>query len=357
MVNLSYGGAYSSTIDSAAQYLRGKGGLLFMAAGNDGANGDTSSPSYPDFQSFIAVGATTSSDTKASWSNYGSYIDVVAPGVSVYSTRKGSGYGSGSGTSFASPIAGGVAALIYSVNPNFSPDQVEGFLSSTAVDLGDPGDDNVFGHGRVDAFEAVRKAKNFQGNTAPTAVASGTPVSGALPLDVGFDGSASSDDGTLISYNWNFGDGTSGSGVTASHTYTSAGTFNVTLTVTDDAGASDSDSSITITVTDPNVVQDPTNLSANLSGTSVTLTWSDNASNETGYVLERGAKVRKTVTWSQLASLPANANSFVDNPGSGTFRYRVKAVNATAGTSSGYSNEVQVKVGGTGGKGGGKPKR
>ena len=75
-------------------------------------------------------------------------------------------------------------------------------------------------------------------NQAPTASFSATPTSGAAPLDVDFDASGSSDpDGSIVSYEWDFGDGTSDSGETASHQYTSDGSFTVTLTVTDDEGA------------------------------------------------------------------------------------------------------------------------
>ena len=81
VVNLSYLMAGYSTIDTAARYLRDQGGLLFVAAGNNGED-----PGWPDFASFIAVGATTSSDTRASWSNYGRYIDITAPGAGIYST-------------------------------------------------------------------------------------------------------------------------------------------------------------------------------------------------------------------------------------------------------------------------------
>ena len=78
------------------------------------------------------------------------------------------------------------------------------------------------------------------GNQAPVANPNG-PYIGTVGSAVLFDGSASSDqDGTIVSYSWNFGDGSTGTGVTSSHTYTTVGTFNVTLTVMDDAGATDS---------------------------------------------------------------------------------------------------------------------
>ncbi|MEP5610764.1 MAG: PKD domain-containing protein [Cyclobacteriaceae bacterium] len=87
-------------------------------------------------------------------------------------------------------------------------------------------------------------------NDPPTAVGSFTPTSGEAPLLVFFDGSASTDaDGTIASYEWNFGDGSSGSGATTSHTYTSAGNYTASLTVTDNAGASSDPISGNIVVT------------------------------------------------------------------------------------------------------------
>jgi len=80
----------------------------------------------------------------------------------------------------------------------------------------------------------------FIPNQLPVAVINAKPTSGNAPLTVNFDGSASSDpDGSIISYEWNFGDGNTGSGATVSHTYTTTGTFSVTLTVTDNDGAAD----------------------------------------------------------------------------------------------------------------------
>lgn len=94
---------------------------------------------------------------------------------------------------------------------------------------------------------AITTATIGIGNQTPVADANG-PYSGTLNDPVSFDGTGSSDpDGTIVAYDWNFGDGTTGTGATPSHTYGSTGTYNVTLTVTDDEGATDSaNSSVTI---------------------------------------------------------------------------------------------------------------
>jgi len=144
--------------------MRDRGGLVVMAAGNDGAD-----PGLADNSAIIAVSATTASDTTASWSNYGDYIDVSAPGVSIQTTTNGGGYGSASGTSFASPVAAGVVALIKGANPELSPDEVESILEASAKDILPASDwDPHFGHGRVNAALAVQMALNGTIDNCPS---------------------------------------------------------------------------------------------------------------------------------------------------------------------------------------------
>ncbi|MBS7607479.1 MAG: S8 family serine peptidase [Candidatus Bathyarchaeia archaeon] len=143
-----YGG---SSLTSAAKYFFEKGGLVFAAGGNSGSYiGDANNPYI------ISVSATTSTDAIATFSTYGPFIDISAPGVNIYTTVKGGGYGAVSGTSFAAPIAAGVAALMFSVNPSMPPSDVESILKSTAVDLGDAGYDIYYGCGRIDASAALK---------------------------------------------------------------------------------------------------------------------------------------------------------------------------------------------------------
>ena len=136
LINVSYSGFESSTTSSAAAYARGVGALVFYAAGND--NQDVSNK--PDDANFILVGSTDSNDYRSSFSNYGTPIDVVAPGTSVGSTTiDGSGdpaYAIGSGTSYACPITVGVAALMLSANSSLTVSQLETRLWSTTQDLG-----------------------------------------------------------------------------------------------------------------------------------------------------------------------------------------------------------------------------
>jgi thermitase len=244
VVNLSYDAASSSTVDYAAQYLRGKGGLLFIAAGNSGQDTSTTCPISPYS---LVVGATESTDTLAGYSNYGTNVDLVAPGSSIYTTTTGGSYACVSGTSFASPVAAGVAALVFAANPSLTASQAENAILSTCADLGSALAGKV-GHGRVNAAGAVAAAGVVVRTTPPTASAFASPSSGQAPLAVTLDGTGSSGStGTIVSYVWDFGDGTSAQGAVVTHTYASAGVFAAKLTVTDNSGSAAS-GTVTVSV-------------------------------------------------------------------------------------------------------------
>jgi thermitase len=185
VANLSYQGASaSSTIISAAQYLRSKGGVLITAAGNTGAVDNTAPTSY-----VTVVGATDQSDLRCSFSTYGGFVDIAAPGTGIVTTNKGGGYASWSGTSLATPIVAGAAALVIAERPDFSAAQIDAALTSTAVDLGAAGADVYFGAGRVNAAAAVQQAAStVVKDTAPPTIAIASPtggtVSGSVPVSV-----------------------------------------------------------------------------------------------------------------------------------------------------------------------------
>ena len=184
VANLSFPVQSSSSTQTAAQYFMNKGGVVFNSAGNY-ATLDSTPPS----SALVSVSGTDSTDTLASWSSYGPYVDVSAPGVSIWTTTLGGGYAAVSGTSFSSPLAAGVTALMMSVNPSLAPSQIVSLLESTAVDLGTAGYDYYYGYGRVDAGAAVVAAA--QANTTdlqPPSVAitapTGGTVSGIVPINV-----------------------------------------------------------------------------------------------------------------------------------------------------------------------------
>ncbi len=156
IINVSFSGGTSQANQAAALEVKAAGGLMFWAAGND--NSLLPDVERPDY---VIVASTTSSDTKSGFSNYGPPVDVAAPGSGVRSTRRGGSYGTGSGTSYASPIAAGVGAMIFAANPDLHPTDVQEILSLGADDLGAPGEDDFFGAGRVNTFNSVQIALAF----------------------------------------------------------------------------------------------------------------------------------------------------------------------------------------------------
>ena len=176
----------SSSIRTAAQYMKDNNGLVVVSAGNTGAYENFTSTS-----SMIPISATDQYDMIANFSSYGNYVALAAPGTSIMTTIGENVYGPSSGTSIASPLVAGVASLMMSANPTLSNLEIENLLYSTAVDLGDPGRDPYFGYGRVDAAAAVQAAIDAVpaiDTEAPTATIAepldGATVTGIVPVDV-----------------------------------------------------------------------------------------------------------------------------------------------------------------------------
>jgi thermitase len=151
VINVSIGGEHNAdTLKKAIAYATRKGAVVVAAAGND----RTSTPQYPAaYPAVIAVAATNQDDRRASFSNYGDWVDVAAPGVGVLSTVPSS-YDSFSGTSVAAPHVSALAGLLAS--QGLGPAGIEKRIFSTAVDLGRAGRDPYYGRGRIDAGRAVR---------------------------------------------------------------------------------------------------------------------------------------------------------------------------------------------------------
>lgn len=343
VVNLSYSGWSGQSIRDACQYAWSKGTIVCVAAGNDGKDQGV----YAESDYMLLVGATDSSDVKASFSNYGVPVDFFAPGVSIYTTQNGGTYNYVSGTSFAAPITAGLAALIFAANPGLTPAEVEDLIKATCVDLGATGDDAVYGAGRINAAAAMALASELLTNAAPVAMATATPSQANLGGLVTFDGSASYDvDGAVVSHAWTFGDGAVGSGAVVTHAYAAIGTYPVTLTVTDDLGKTGS-RTLSVTVVDPTSLAAPTALNASVSKRNVTLRWADNTANETGYYVERGIydSRRKLYSWTRVATLAPNAVTYAETVAQGgTWYYRVQAFSTSLGKVSDYSNTAKINV-------------
>lgn len=163
VLNLSLGGPKNETLKRAVDYALAKNVVVVTAMGNDGKN----SKAYPAaFPGVISVGAVDFDKQKADFSNYGDWISVTAPGVNIMSTmptykttmtefEKSEGYDYLDGTSMACPIVAGIAALVLSRNPDYTPAEVKERIQSTSTDVGKKGFDNEYGYGVVNAAKAV----------------------------------------------------------------------------------------------------------------------------------------------------------------------------------------------------------
>ncbi len=181
VISLSLGGnGYSQLLQDAVNYAWERNSLVIAAAGNAGSN----SLFFPAAAQFVlGVGATDSVDARASFSNYGFGLDVMAPGVSILSAYPGGVYRSMSGTSMATPLVSAVAALIAASTSTLAADALAQRIemaSDSTVALG--GWDQYYGYGRVNAVRSLngtlRPAKSG-GLTGQVLNASGEPVEGA----------------------------------------------------------------------------------------------------------------------------------------------------------------------------------
>jgi subtilisin family serine protease len=176
VINLSLGGiGTSSALEDAVEYADDRGVLVVTAAGNCGSgcwiggqfyNNPTFYPAA--YATTMAVAATNPDDNWVSFSGHRPYVDVAAPGDGIYSTYRGGGYVYQDGTSMSTPFVSGLAALIWSLNPDLPNGQVRSIIQTTADDLGTPGKDDFFGYGRINAWRTLDTLINLQ--TSPSEV-------------------------------------------------------------------------------------------------------------------------------------------------------------------------------------------
>lgn len=188
VINLSLGGtAASTTLQNAVNYAWNRNCVVIAAAGNSGND----IPQYPGAcNNVVAVSATNSSDVRPSWSNFGSYVDISAPGVNVLTLQGANSYSNWNGTSFSSPITAGVVALMASANSSLNNAALVNTLLANADDIGTAGYDVYYGNGRVNANRAVQAALGavLVDTTAPsvsiTSPANGSTVAGTINVNL-----------------------------------------------------------------------------------------------------------------------------------------------------------------------------
>lgn len=223
------GGSFSQSFQDAINTATNSGVVVVAASGNE----YESSISYPAaYDNVIAVGALTSSGTRASYSNYGTGLDVMAPGSDIYSLAPNNSYTTMSGTSMATPHVAGVVGLIRSANPDLTPAEVTTILFDTCVDKGNT---TQYGNGCVDAQAACLTAI---GETPVTDPDDGTetPVTSSLTVSL-----------SLSSSYW-------------------YSRLNVTATVTDQDGNAVSGASVAVTIKTPDNTTATGTLTTNSSG-------------------------------------------------------------------------------------------
>ena len=156
VINMSFGGSYSSLLENALEDAYLNGVTMVCASGNDGYS-DIMYPASSQYT--IAVGATNENNQKWSYSNYGTGLDLVAPGINIYSTALNNGYSYYEGTSFAAPQVTGVIALMLAVNSTLNPEGIRSILRNTAQKITgytfSYGWNSQVGYGLLDAYASV----------------------------------------------------------------------------------------------------------------------------------------------------------------------------------------------------------
>lgn len=173
VLNMSFGDySFSYVLRDVVQFAYSKNLVLVGSSGN----GNSSVPHYPSgYSEVICVGNSTQDDYRAGNSNYGSTLDMMAPGSQIVTTARNNNYASISGTSAATPFVAATAALILSLG-NYTNEEVKQILKSTSDDIGEPGWDIYTGAGRLNMYRAVTV-------TAPSVIKFNHPTQDFATLD------------------------------------------------------------------------------------------------------------------------------------------------------------------------------
>lgn len=262
VISMSLGGEESSSSEQQLmQTLYNNGIAVVAAAGNDG----TQTQLYPAaYSTVLGVASTDNNKKLSSFSQYGSWVDIAAPGgyynesssylnmlsttyctsqyfrITGTTTFDNKNYDGMQGTSMACPVAAGVVGLLKSKNPNATPAQIFNCLKTTSQSLASGSHTISSGSGIIDAQAALNC---IGGSTTPNAAFTATPTSGNAPLTVQFTDQSTPGTGTISSRSWTFSSGSpaSSTATNPSVVYSIPGTYNVSLTITNSSSQTDTE--------------------------------------------------------------------------------------------------------------------
>ena len=249
VISCSWGGTTSAaTEQTVINYAWNKKSIVVAAAGNSNVN----APHYPAaYNNCYAVASTTSTDAKSSFSNYGTWVDISAPGSTIYSTLPTNTYGNKSGTSMATPIVAGLCGLMYALKPYATPSDILNCINSSATNINTQNANYIgqLGAGRIDANAAMQCVSGI--TSAPPIVdfianknisCVGSPVQFFDQTYIG-----------ATAWSWSFPGGTPSVSTVKNPiiTYTSPGSYAVTLSATNPNGTGTISKSAFISVTLP----------------------------------------------------------------------------------------------------------
>ena len=327
VANMSLGGGASSAVDLAVSNSIASGVSYAVAAGNGNKAGvaqDACNYSPSRVPAAMTIGATSKTDAKTSWSNYGSCVDWFAPGLNIKSAWNTSNTATNtiSGTSMATPHTTGVAALYLESNPTASAAEVRDALFA-ATTKGIVTSSNTTNNNLL--YSPPTGFGPPSANTPPTASFSKS----CTGLTCTFTDLSTDADGSIASRSWDFGDGGNSTAQNPSHTFGAAGTYTVSLTVTDNDGATGSTSQA-VAVTNPPI---PT-IALNVTGSKVkgtwtaSLTWSG-ATTTLVDIYRNGAKIKAVTNDSSTGGTTSDSGK-----GSATNTYQVCEAGSTSACSS-----------------------